>query len=143
MDDRGASLRVEPRDALRLVRSSAQPVGRAGLDGDPRLVADRVRRILRGRSRQPDRREDDDAGAAEDHAGGGHAARLHAVLGAGDAPARLVELPGGRGLHLRGGLFHLQGLTGKAIANARPPHPRRRPYAPAVSVEARAGSAVR
>ena len=75
------------------------------------LVSDRVRRILRGRPRQPDRREDDDAGAAEDHAGGGHAARLHAVLGAGDAPARLVELPGGRGLHLRGGLLHLQGLT--------------------------------
>ena len=111
MDDRGASLRVEPRNALRLVRPLAQSVGRTGLGGDSRLVADRVPRILRGRSRQPDRREDDDAGAAEDHAGGGHAARLHAILGAGDAPARLLELPGGCGLHLRGGLLHLQGLT--------------------------------
>ena len=120
MDDRGASLRVEPRNALRLVRPLAQPVGRTGLGGDSRLVADCVRRILRGRPRQPNRREDDDAGAAEDYAGGGNAARLHAVLGAGDAPARLLELPGGRGLHLRGGLLHLQGLTqrGQSLINS-------------------------
>ena len=113
MDDGRASVCVESRDALRLVRAFAQPVGCAGLGGDSRLVADRVRRILRGRARQPDRLEDDDAGAAEDHAGGGHAARLHAVLRAGDAPARLMELPGRSRLHLRGGLLHLQGVTGE------------------------------
>ena len=36
-----------------------------GLDGNPRLAVDCVRRILRSRSGQSDRLEDDDAGAGD------------------------------------------------------------------------------